>query len=552
MKKFLSLFALLAVNALVSGTDIVARSVITSVTVYPQSALVTREAVVQLRAGESTVSISDIVPEVDENSLKVAAGDAVRIYGAELKREQVITPVSGQRRSLEQDIEKLNDEKRRVSDAMKLIADEKRFIDTVILFAQRELPKEMNTKMPSGKELGDVYAYISNRLADYYARTFQQEIVMRDIDNKINVLRRTMQESTEGTALVKTSVEIPVYVERAGTYTLALTYQVKSAWWTPVYDVRVDFDTAKVELIAYGVVRQRTGESWSNVSISLSTAKPVTGGRMPYIAPFTLRPREVYVSQDKYRRSMPSAMKSAAPAPAAQTRAFAAKEAEELVAPPPPELSSSAENGIAMTYILNRKSVIDSDGTENKLPIFTENITGAFEYTAYPKAGPQAYLGSRLTNNARQLMPGRANIFLTGGYVGPSSLDGIGPGEGFDLYLGIDDNVKVRREQIEKKMDETFLGMTAATKKMNFKYKITIENYKAKPIKFKLYEPMPVSENDRIKVTLSEPNIAPTQKDWDDRKGVWQWDLTLAVKEKKEITYSFSVEYPREVIVDGL
>jgi uncharacterized protein (TIGR02231 family) len=137
--------------------------------------------------------------------------------------------------------------------------------------------------------------------------------------------------------------------------------------------------------------------------------------------------------------------------------------------------------------------------------------------------------------------------------VGTSSIDNIGPGEEFDLYLGVDENVKVKREQIEKKVDDVLIaGIPASNRRTTFKYKTTIENYKKRKIKIIFFEAMPVSEDERIKVKVTSVSLEPKEKDWKDRKGIWRWELELEPKEKKEILYTFSIEHPRNMQVEGL
>jgi uncharacterized protein (TIGR02231 family) len=138
-------------------------------------------------------------------------------------------------------------------------------------------------------------------------------------------------------------------------------------------------------------------------------------------------------------------------------------------------------------------------------------------------------------------------------FVGKSSIDAISPGQDFDLYLGVDENVKVKREQLERKVDDTMLGgIQSPNRKTIFKYKLSVENFTAKSIAFKLFESMPVSSNDRIKVKIADVSLQPTAKDWKDRKGVWLWELKLAPKAKQEIYYTFIVEHPRDMNIGGL
>jgi uncharacterized protein (TIGR02231 family) len=267
---------------------------------------------------------------------------------------------------------------------------------------------------------------------------------------------------------------------------------------------------------------------------------------MPYVAPWFLRPYQPEVTKDKM---------SVVSAPAYQTEAFK-KEAgafEEKVEGEI-EFATAEEKGIAVVYTLPAKIAVKSDNSEHKFPISSQILSAVFEYSSYPRVSPFAYLGSRVTNSkGLQLLAGRVNIFLEGDFVGFSSIGNIAPSEEFDLYLGIDENVKVKRECLEKKVDETLIaGIPSRTKRTTYKYKLTVENYKSKKIKVKLYEAMPVSEDDRIKIKISEISLEPGVKDWEDRKGIWLWELELEPQQKQEIFYTFIVEHPRDMIVEGL
>jgi len=221
---------------------------------------------------------------------------------------------------------------------------------------------------------------------------------------------------------------------------------------------------------------------------------------------------------------------------------------------PSVEYAKAEEKGIAVVYKIPHKATIKSDGSEHKLPVSTQILQAKFEYSTYPRVSPSAFLGSRVTNAKElQLLAGQVNIFLDGDYVGHSSIANIGPGEEFDLYLGADENVKVKREMIEKKVDDVLIaGIPSPTRKTTFKYKTTLENYKNKKITINFFEAMPVSQDEKIRVKIISASLEPKEKDWKDRKGIWRFELELAPKEKKEIFYSFSVEHGRDLQVEGL
>jgi uncharacterized protein (TIGR02231 family) len=267
---------------------------------------------------------------------------------------------------------------------------------------------------------------------------------------------------------------------------------------------------------------------------------------MPYVASWFLRPYQREVLSDKV---------SAPLATAYQTEAFK-KEAGALEERVESEMeyATAEEKGIAIIYKLPSKVSVKSDKSEHKFPVSSQILSAEFEYSSYPRVSPFAYLGSRVTNSkGLQLLAGRVNIFLEGDFVGFSGISNIAPSEEFDLYLGVDENVKVKREILEKKVDETLIaGIPSRTKKTTFKYKLTVENYKSKKIKVKLFEAIPVSEDDRIKIKINEISLEPGKEDWEDRKGIWLWELELEPQQKQEIFYTFTVEHPRDMLIEGL
>jgi uncharacterized protein (TIGR02231 family) len=145
------------------------------------------------------------------------------------------------------------------------------------------------------------------------------------------------------------------------------------------------------------------------------------------------------------------------------------------------------------------------------------------------------------------------NIFLDGGFVGTSNINNIAPEEEFDLYLGIDENVKVKRDLLEKKTDDILIaGIPSPTKKTTFKYKISVENYKGKKIKMSVFDNVPVSQDEKIRVSLGKVSLEPKDKDWKDKLGLWRWELELEPKAKQEIFITYSIEHARNLEIEGI
>jgi len=543
---FLGLILFLGANAYT--TEIEVESEISEVSVYIDSALINRVARLELDRGTYKAIFLDIIPEVDENSLRVSAEGtaAIRLFGAQVKKEYLEEVPSERIKQLLEEIQILEDEVTRLQNLKTVLAEKKKFLNSITLFSDTQIPQDLITSMPKISDLENILIFLDTELKDIYDQTLGCELEIRDLNNKLETLKRELSQISGVQKKLKRSITVELEVLKEGTTDLKVSYLVGGASWNPIYDARADFEKSEVELVSYGVIKQVTGEDWLEVDCALSTAKPRIGGSMPYVASWFLRPYQPEVMRDKV---------SAPLAAAYQTEAFK-KEAGALEEPAESEIEYAAaeEKGIAVVYKLPSRVSVKSDKSEHKFPISSQILSAEFEYSSHPRVSPFAYLGSRVTNSkGLQLLAGRVNIFLEGDFVGFSGIGNIAPSEEFDLYLGIDENVKVKREILEKKVDETLIaGIPSRTKKTTFKYKLTIENYKSKKIKVKLFEAIPVSEDDRIKIKIDEISLEPSLKDWEDRKGIWLWQLELEPEQKQEIFYTFTVEHPRDMQVEGL
>lgn len=560
LKSFLILVSFLSTCSFAFAAEIPAQSKITKAVVYPDSALLIRQAVLSLDAGVHTIVFADIIPSIDENSLRVSGeGSAkAKVLGAQLKREYLEEKPSERIQAIEKELQKLSDEKKALSDGLQVVYIERSFLSSLKYHSDKQLPRDLVTKMPTAKDVGDILSFLAASLKTNYASEQDLNSGIRDIDKKIEALRNQLDE-VSATTEMKTAVTVDVEAAKAGNLTLEISYRVMGVSWQPFYEARADFEKSATELVAYGLLRQATGEDWNDVDVVLSTARPGIGGRMPDVEPYFLkffqpRPRHKFGSAAKTlgRAEAPMALDMMV-AGSAATQEFAMEAVEEKEALGI-SYAAAQSAGVSVTYTIPRKATIKADGSDVRLPIFAQSLATQFKYAAFPKASDFSYLAAHPSNTADLELPaGRMNVFSGQDYVGVSSIEHIGPGETFDLFLGVDENVKVKRQELERKTDDVLLGnIPSPTRKITVKYKITVENYKNKKIDFELFEAMPVSQDERIKVRIDQVTSEPKNKDYKDKPGVWRWEFVLEPQKKKEIAYTVTIEYPRNMQVEGL
>ena len=60
------------------------------------------------------------------------------------------------------------------------------------------------------------------------------------------------------------SLSVDVECASAGSFTLQFSYIIYNAGWAPVYDIRADSKSGKIEIISKARVKQKTGEDWDS------------------------------------------------------------------------------------------------------------------------------------------------------------------------------------------------------------------------------------------------------------------------------------------------
>ena len=82
-----------------------------------------------------------------------------------------------------------------------------------------------------------------------------------------------------------------------------------------------------------------------------------------------------------------------------------------------------------------------------------------------------------------------------------------------------------------------------------YAWNITVNNNTPREIAIKLYEQLPVSQNEDIKI---EDIMITPELDKKPSKGIFVWDETITAKSKSAFSLKFIVEYPKNKKVSGL
>jgi uncharacterized protein (TIGR02231 family) len=177
-----------------------------------------------------------------------------------------------------------------------------------------------------------------------------------------------------------------------------------------------------------------------------------------------------------------------------------------------------------------------------------ERFPAEFSYLAVPKRSPFAYLVARTKPRGEvPLLAGPVEVFREGDYIGRSRLDGAAPGEPFDLHLGVDEGIKVRREELVRERGEA--GMFSKAQRTRLAYEITVENFKRTAETITVMDQLPVAQDQEIEVGNIRLSAEATER---TERGLLKWTFKLNPGEKKVLRVEFTVSHPSEKSLAGL
>ena len=522
-------------------------SSITSVTLFSGQALVKRQAAATVEKGLNELLLEVEAFHVDKDSVTAKVYGSGDILSVQFRSIPVKESPQENIKILEQKIDQLKKSKKKLSDQKMLLGKKERFLDSLIEFSESQMPKEVQTHFPKTEDLNKSLLFIGSSFEKVYEKKQSLDTSIEEIDNKINLLEKELATIRVPASKVKKVIEILFNARYAHKIKIEADYLTKNAYWGPLYNVSVPSSLAEVDLTMFSKIRQKTGEDWKHVALSISNVVPLSGVHLPSISSWLIDiPR---LRAKKMRPAAPAMLGNAALETDALKKEADLEETEEEAAF---AVAEKRELPLSFVYTMPQPLDIESQDKETMLPLFSKKLQGDFYYYAIPKQSALTFLVCRAKAD-KELLSGPLNLYFSGRYIGKTLLDEKKAGEEFYLNLGADRDVKVKKEKIKDKIKETyFKTIERDTVIRDFAYKITMENSKKKTVLLKVLDNIPVSRTDRIVVKDIHVTPEPVQRNYLDREGVMLWEYHLNPEEKQEINVAFVITYPKGVLPIGL
>ncbi len=529
---------------------------ITTAVVYNDRASLTREAQIDIPAGSHNLVFKGIPTSIFTDSLRSKGSAAAKVvFGAvSHKRVSFEDYVVPKEQEIRTKIEALEDNRKIHSADKAALAAARTFLENIGKQASLREDEQIAKLELDPKGWGVAAKGIASELSENLKESLALDIKIRETDNKIRTLRSELGQLRTGQKH-SYDVVIPYESDRATRLTVNLSYQIPNVGWTPIYDARLNTQTAQMELVQYGSVWQRTGEDWSDIELSLSTARPNRGTSQP-----DLHPKWVSILNQAHMRksSMLKQQNFGSIAANISGAAMPSIAAYDMAAPEMVEeevhiQSAHIEtNGFVSEYKIKGPATVKSDGSQSKLLIGGFDTENTLQVQIKPQMSTDAYLvvKAKLQGDA-PVLAGQVNLFRDGAFIGKSHLPMMRPDDVEELSFGIDDNVTVRRNILADKSSES--GMISKEKTITKRFVTEVKNLHKTPVSIAVLETVPVSKDQRISVDLDPKHTTPGfEKDLHDVKGVYRWRADMKAGEELNINLGWSVTWPASENISGL
>jgi uncharacterized protein (TIGR02231 family) len=543
-----------------SAETLKANSKIDGVVVFSDRALITRSAEVNLSQGSHQIIFENLpgILEPDSISSKGEGEAKVKLFGVRIDTKQLTESQPPRVQEIERQLLGLQARELAIQDSKKIAAAKEEFLMSIKAASSEQIGKDIVTKTPSVPDVQKLLEVLDKELNAAYQINRESDFEMQEIYRKRDQLQRELNEINQNFyQKQQVSLIVDLEAETNGRFHLTVSYRVPQASWEPIYEARATSPAKDVQLIANALVRQRTGEDWENVQLELSTARPALGGRMPEIQPWYLQKYEPPVLYRRETRAGLASMREAEMLKSAdfQSGAVAADNMVAAQAPMPASIPTATieTQGATVHFKLPHQESIASNWQPRKVTVQNFTFPAEFANEVTPRLALFAYLRAKVQNNSETiLLPGQVQIFLDSAFVGSSFVDLVGVNEKFDLYLGVNDKIRVEQKQLTAKEDVSVLaGFHGKIKTIDYVYLTTIENFQREEADIHVFDQVPVSQNDEIKVDQIKMDPKPTEQD-PEKPGVSIWKFKIAAGAKQTIKMSYQVKHPVEFKVPNL
>ena len=573
---------------------------ITDVIVYHGRALVTRTIQLEKPSGDVELLVEHLPERILPESLYAQAADGIQVLSVRYRVKEIEKDMRAEVKALEEQIEGLQNQlHKNERDRGQCDDQNARFIKMWEL-GLNGANVSLDRAVFSSETMKDYMTYLEDRHNTWHTKAVELELERKQLDKEMRQLQE--ERAKLGSEHKRSIRQALVYLhvpDASKSKAVQLSYLVDGANWSPQYNLKALPEKKRVDVEYNAVVHQSSGEDWTNAELALSTAVPALVATPPTLDPLeitlgdaTHRGRLVsstapmeetsgkhpeiqqeskqsfsYVDQsDLYNQMAQSRYDNIAMGIKANAKLnyFASNsqmvefEADKRMLQELKKKTVAIQRaeGVSVMYRLPGRLTLPSKSDQQLVTIASIQCPAAFTFVAAPLLTDYVYLEGELTNTSDTiLLPGSADTFRNGEFVGKGDIKLVTIGQTFTAGFGVDSQIQVTREFKDKKI-ETLWG----NRMDEHQYRLEIDNYKNTAVALRLMDRLPWTENEALSIELTnvshpvstDAEYLRTQKD----KGILRWDLTLKPntngKEATVVNYTFLMKYDNDMTIRNM
>ncbi len=591
------------------GVAKTAVSRVTAVTVYQGNALVTREVDIPEGRGLVELVVTPLPAQTVDSSLHAEGTDGLRVLSTRYRTRAVKEDTRKEVRAKEAQIHTLKLEAQRVQAEIKVIEQNLQLLTKLEGFTGATMQQLTEKGVLNSEATLALTKYVMTTRAEKSTAMVALQQSLEDNTAATEFASRELGELTSGSSRIERNAV--VVVDNPGPAgKIRLNYLVTAATWRPQYRFRAGGEKDPIQLQYLAAIEQQSGEDWTGVDMTLSTAQPQLNATPPDLLALDIavvgrgtaqanpgqqaQPAQGQmmgmmgggraggmggmgggmngqIFRDQSRELREKAQKelignrfdagknfiNEAAALEQAVELLARKDAKaedaERASAQADDAATTSREGPSVIYHLRARLTVPSRSDQQLIDVARIETKPDYYYKAVPVLTSHVYRLADLVNKSELvLLPGEATMYVGSDFVGRMNLPLIAIGEKYTVGFGVDPQLQVSRKMVKKTNSHQ-----GGNQVHNYEYRITIGSFKSESVKVQLWDRLPRAEAEAVAVSLVEPapklSDDPGYKRNDRPQNLLRWDLTVEpgqVGEKAAtVAYQFKLEYARDVAI---
>ncbi|WP_327066464.1 DUF4139 domain-containing protein [Kitasatospora sp. NBC_01302] len=514
---------------------------VTAVTCLEDRAHVERTATLTLAAGQQRLRLGPVSPLAVDHSLRteLAAADATaRVLDARLTRSwtprEVGPPGAGD--------STLRHRLHELETALRTGAQRRDRL-TARLALLDQLDADLLREIGEGTGLGEAEPARWSRELDRVAeeqdthgeRLRALEAELAELAEQEQAARQALADAESQPRELTAYLDLTVLADRPATAALTVRHLTPCALWRPAY--RAVLTGKELRLESDAVLWQATGEDWSGVRLTLSTARSALAAEPPLLVEDRLTLRELSSAERRtveveLREEEIGTLGPDGTAPGTAATAAAG------------DLPGVDDGGEVRVLTAPAPANLPGDGRAHRIPLAGFSAPAGAELTAAPELSALVSEVVRFGNRAgHPLLAGPVELVRDSGYVGRGELRFTATGATAELAFPGADDYRLFREVAESRSSSGLPGLgqrSVLTRTVRVHVSRLSAPGEQGERSLTLRERIPVSEVSAVEVRLRAQECDPAPAEV-DAEGVVRWELPLPPGGRRTVTLVYEV-----------